>query len=89
MKEIRAFFDKMYEEKGSGRGILSYHVLIRYPTLEVVFSTEEKLTDISGDFVGFIVDPDRSGEHPVQENEEGKTFYGGFIMGNPVLLSVD
>lgn len=91
LPDIRMFYDRMYQEKGEEKGILSYSIISRYPNLEVIVSTEEKLPkdDTSGDFIGFIVDPDRAGEYPVSESDKGKTYYGGFITGTHQLLSTD
>ncbi len=88
---IKDFFLSMYEKDGESHGILSYQILEKYPYLNVILSSETKLpeNDTSGDFIGFIVDPDRAGNNPISETPEGKTFYGGFIEGFPKLLLTD
>lgn len=87
--KFKEFFESMYEKDAESHGILSYKFFIKYPYLNVIFAVEEKLpeNDDSGDFIGFIVDPDRAGNNPVEETSDGKTFYGGFIQGFPKLIS--
>ncbi len=82
------FYEKMYQVGAEDMGIRRYTIMDRYPHIEVEFDIEEMLPekDTSGDFIGFIVDPDRQGNNPV-ETQEGRIFYGGFIVGFPQLIS--